>query len=100
MSHSGRSAITVKALQFALKNRATTIAISNYLRSPLHEAGDIFLCTSFPESRVKVAVLSSRIAQMSLIAAVYLLVTGCKRIMLSRAELLNDQTEKILRLPQ
>ena len=100
LSHSGRSAITVEALNLALKSGATTIGISNYLRSPLHKVSSIFLCTSFPESRVKVAALSSRIAQMGLIDAVYLLVARHKRITLSKAELLNAQTERVLRLSQ
>jgi len=99
ISHSGRSATTVKALELASNSGATTIGMSNYLKSPLHEWSDVFLCTSFPESRVKVAALSSRIAQMCLIDALYLLVARYKKISLRKAERLNTYAEKTLRLP-
>lgn len=98
LSHSGRSAITVEALKLAGKNKATTIGISNYLKSPLHKVSTIFLCTSFPESHVKVAALSSRLAQMGLIDALYLLVARRRRITLRRTKLRNEQTERLLRL--
>ena len=99
ISHSGRSAVTIQALQLAAKNKATTISISNYLKSPLHQASDIFLCTSFPESRVRVAALSSRIAQLCLIDVLYLLVARHRKAWLSKAELMNKYTEELLRVP-
>ena len=99
ISHSGRSAITVEALRLARKNEATSIGVSNYLKSPLHRVSDIFLCTSFPESRVKVAALSARIAQMCLIDAIYLLVARRKKAQLKQAERFDVYTEKLLRLP-
>ena len=99
ISHSGRSATTVKALELASHSGATTIGMSNYLKSPLHERSDVFLCTSFPESRVKVAALSSRIAQMCLIDALYLLGARYKKISLRKTERLNAYAEKTLRVP-
>ena len=99
ISHSGRSVTTVQALELAAENGAATIGISNYLKSPLHEKSDLFLCTSFPESQVKVAALSSRIAQMCLIDALYLLVARHKKLSLRRMERLNSYTEQTLRLP-
>ncbi len=99
LSHSGRSTITVEALDLARECGAKTIGVSNYLRSPLHAASDIFLCTSFPESRVKVAALSSRIAQMCVIDALYLLVARHTKARPRSAERLNTYTEKLLRLP-
>ncbi|HUS95862.1 MAG TPA: MurR/RpiR family transcriptional regulator [Hyphomicrobiaceae bacterium] len=99
ISHSGRSATTVKALELASSSGATTVGISNYMKSPLHEQSDVFLCTSFPESRVKVAALSSRIAQMCLIDALYLLVARYKKTSLRNMDRLNIQAEETLRLP-
>jgi DNA-binding MurR/RpiR family transcriptional regulator len=99
ISHSGRSAITVQALEVARQNGALTIGIANYLRSPLHKASDLFLCTAFPESRVKVVALSSRIAQMCLIDALYLLVARRTEISQENTERLNTYIEKVLRLP-
>ncbi len=99
ISHSGRSMAPVQALELAAESGATTIGISNYLKSPLHEKSSIFLCTSFPESQVKVAALSSRIAQMCLIDALYLLVARHKKLSLRKAERLNTFTERTLRFP-
>ena len=96
ISHSGRSQITVEALKMAKDSDATTIGISNYLKSPLDKYSDIFLCTSFAENRVKVAALSSRIAQMCLLDALYLLSARCKKVF-KKAELMNDYAEELLR---
>ena len=98
ISHSGRSAITVEAMELARSSGAMTIGLSNYLKSPLHRASDLFFCTSFPESRVKVAALSSRIAQMCLIDALYLLVAR-HRAVSARTERVNAYTETLLRYP-
>jgi RpiR family carbohydrate utilization transcriptional regulator len=98
ISHSGRSEMTVRALQVAAGNGARTVGISNYPRSPLQKASQLFLCTAFAESRVKVAALSSRIAQMCLVDALYLLTARyCKSV--KKAELFNDYVEEMLRLP-
>jgi RpiR family transcriptional regulator, carbohydrate utilization regulator len=96
ISHSGRSRITVEALKIVKNNNATTISISNYLKSPLDKYSDIFLCTSFAENRVKVAALSSRIAQMCILDTLYLLTAKHKRVF-KKAELMNNYTEELLR---
>jgi len=100
ISHTGRSAITVEALQLATRNGATAIGISNHLKSPLHKASDVFLCTSFPESRVEVAALSSRIAQMCLIDTLYLLVARHRQGQFDKVERLNKYAEKLLRVQE
>jgi DNA-binding MurR/RpiR family transcriptional regulator len=74
ISHSGRSAMTCEALRIARGRGAVTAGISNYPRSPLGRHADFFFATSFPEDRVGVAALSSRIAQICVIDALYLLV--------------------------
>jgi DNA-binding MurR/RpiR family transcriptional regulator len=98
LSHSGRSKITIEALQLAGKSGVKTIGISNYIDSPLHKISNIFLCTAFSENRVKVAALSSRIAQMCYVDVLYLLVARFKR-KLKKADLVNKYSEKILRTP-
>lgn len=97
LSHSGRSTITVEALKAAKKNKAATIGISNYPESPLHEISDIFLCTAFRENRVRAAALSSRIAQLCLMDALYLLVARHKSTLAS-AKNLDIFTEHLLRI--
>ena len=78
ISHSGTTISTVEAIKLAKKNEATTVGISNYNKSPLEENSTFLLCTSFPENGVKSAALSSRIAQLCIIDALYLLVANQK----------------------
>ena len=99
ISHTGRSTTTVDALELARSNRATTIGMANCMKSPLHEKSGIFLCTSFPESRVESAALSSLIAQLCLIDVLYLLVARYKKVSLRKVEQLNARVETALRLP-
>jgi DNA-binding MurR/RpiR family transcriptional regulator len=97
ISHSGRSQITVDAMRRARDNGATSIAVSNYMKSPIHDISDIFLCTSFPESHVEVAALSSRVAQICIIDALYLLVARRRKDSLAAVHELNEEVERVLR---
>lgn len=99
ISHSGRTLLTVSSLETAKANRAVTIGISNYLHSPLQAASTYFFCTSFPESRVRVTSLSSRIAQLCLIDALYLLATRYRKSPVDY-ERVNARMESLLRLPE
>jgi DNA-binding MurR/RpiR family transcriptional regulator len=65
---------TVNSLSAARTRGAMTVGISNYRGSPLARASDVFFCLSFPESRVRAGALSSRVSQVCLIDALYLLV--------------------------
>lgn len=96
VSHSGRSAITVEGLALAGRKGALTIGISNYPRSPLSRACRFFFCTSFPESRVNVAALSSRLAQLCVLDALYLLAARHRGTARSIDEV-NVLTERLLR---
>ncbi len=96
ISHSGRSAITVASLRIAGARGGITIGISNYPRSPLRDASRYFFCTSFLETKVKVGALSSRIAQLSILDALYLLVGRHKKVW--NVARVNALTEKVLRL--
>ena len=97
ISHSGRSAITVEGMRIAREKGALTIGISNYLRSPLKDACSIFFCTSFPENRVKVAAISSKVAQLCILDALYLLVARHKEGLWD-VERVNSLTERMIRL--
>ena len=96
ISHSGRSAITIDGLQLAVERGGTTIGISNYPRCPLRGVSRFFFCTSFPESRVNVAALSSRLAQLCILDALYLLVSRHKKNLRGTAEV-NALTDRILK---
>jgi DNA-binding MurR/RpiR family transcriptional regulator len=97
ISHSGRSAITVEGTRLAREKGALAVGISNYPRSPLRDASEIFFCTSFPENRVKVAAISSRVAQLCILDALYLLVARHKDRHWD-VERANALTESMLRL--
>jgi DNA-binding MurR/RpiR family transcriptional regulator len=97
ISHSGRSSVTVEGLRIARERGGVTIGISNYLRSPLREASRFFFCTSFPETRVKVAALSSRTAQLCVLDALYLLSARHARLNWD-VDKVNELTERMLRL--
>ena len=96
ISHSGRSAITVDGLQLAAERGGTTIGISNYPRCPLHGVSKFFFCTSFPENRVNVAALSSRLAQLCILDALYILVGRHKKNVRGTEEV-NALADRILK---
>ena len=98
ISHSGRSTATVKGLEQAREGGAFTIGIANYLNSPLHDFSDIFFCTAFPEPKVRVTALSSKISQMCLLDALYLLAAHHRKAP-GIAERSNTVIEALLRLP-
>jgi DNA-binding MurR/RpiR family transcriptional regulator len=101
ISHSGRSAMTVKALQLAAGRKTVTIGIANTLNSPLQNASGIFLCTAFPEgsSEVSVAAMSSIIAQMCIVDALYFLTVRYRRVSAEGIRQLNRLAEELLRIP-
>jgi len=79
ISHSGRTEVTIEALKVAKSKGAVTVGITNYLESPLAGISDYVLCTSFSENKVKSASLSSHIAQLCIIDALYLVIASKKK---------------------
>lgn len=96
ISHSGRTAMTVEGMRIAREKGASTIGIANNPRSPLKDASTWFFCTSFPESRVKMAVLSSRLAQLCVLDALYLLATRHREQLWDVAQV-NTELDRMLR---
>lgn len=74
VSHSGQTKTTVDFLSLAKKSKATVICITNYANSPITKVSDISLITAFKESKVESATISSRISQLSIIDALYILI--------------------------
>jgi RpiR family carbohydrate utilization transcriptional regulator len=97
ISHSGRTKVTCEAMQLAADRGACTAGISNYMKSTLSKSVQYLLCTSFPEEKVKSAALSSRIAQLCIIDAIYLL-TAKQKENVWDTEGLNKLIEKLLRI--
>ncbi|WP_040206151.1 MurR/RpiR family transcriptional regulator [Neobacillus jeddahensis] len=71
ISHSGTNKDTLNILKTAKKNGAKTIGITGYPKSPLCQLADVALYTSSEETEYRSEALSSRIAQLSLIDALY-----------------------------
>lgn len=71
ISHSGSSMDVVDAAQMAKDNGALIISLTGVGKSPLSELADIRLDTASRETQYHILALSSRIAQYTLIDALY-----------------------------
>ena len=71
ISHSGASKDIIQAMQIAKQNGATTVAITNFGKSPIDKVSDIILHTVSDETNYRILGLSSRIAQLSIIDTIY-----------------------------
>ena len=71
ISHSGQSKDVVEAMKIAREQGAFCTALTGAEKSPLHKAADIVLRTVSDETNYRILGLSSRIAQLAIIDAVY-----------------------------
>jgi RpiR family transcriptional regulator, carbohydrate utilization regulator len=71
ISHSGTSKDILEALDVAKNNGVTTIGITNFSKTPLSKNVDIPLYTISQETEYRSEALASRLAQLSIIDALY-----------------------------
>ncbi len=71
ISHSGSSRDIVESMDLARKNKAITICITSYGKSPITFVSDIKLFTASTETKYRTFALSSRIAELSIIDTLY-----------------------------
>jgi len=71
VSHTGTTIDTVDALRVARARGATTIALTNFDRSPLVAEADLTLLTAARETTFRSGAMSSRIAQLALIDCLF-----------------------------
>lgn len=71
ISHSGANKDTIDILNTANENGAKTIGITSFPKSPISQNVDVALYTSSDETEYRSEALASRIAQLSLIDALY-----------------------------
>ena len=71
ISHSGASKDIVSALRLAKENGAVTIALTHLGKSPIGKVSDIILSTVSDETNYRILGLSSRIAQLTIVDAIY-----------------------------
>lgn len=71
ISHSGSSRDIVDTLKIARDRGATTVSITGKAKSPIIRQSDIVLLTDAEETKFSLLALSSRIAQLAIIDAIY-----------------------------
>ncbi|UOQ95664.1 MurR/RpiR family transcriptional regulator [Halobacillus shinanisalinarum] len=71
ISHSGSTKDTLDVMQVLKENEVKTICITNFAKSPLTKEADIPLYTVAEETDFRSEAFSSRIAQLSIIDALY-----------------------------
>ena len=73
-SHSGRSSGLVDAVQFARRNGASIIALSNYDTGPIADVANVVLCSTAQGSPLTGENAAARIAQLNIMDAIFLAV--------------------------
>ena len=71
ISHSGSSKDVIEALQLAHERGAVTVCITNKGKSPIQKHSDFVLHTESDETQYNILALNSRIAQLSIVDALY-----------------------------
>lgn len=71
ISHSGATQDTLDALQVAQRSGATTVALTNYPRSPLATRADHVLTTAARETTFRSGATASRLAQLTVVDCVF-----------------------------
>jgi DNA-binding MurR/RpiR family transcriptional regulator len=71
ISHTGTTIDTIDALRVARQHGATTIAVTNFAKSPITEEADVVLTTAARETTFRSGAMASRIAQLALIDCLF-----------------------------
>ncbi|KAA2262464.1 MurR/RpiR family transcriptional regulator [Solihabitans fulvus] len=72
ISHTGSTAETVEALRVAREHGATTVALTNFPRSPITEIADHVLTTAARETTFRSGAMASRIAQLTVVDCLFI----------------------------
>jgi DNA-binding MurR/RpiR family transcriptional regulator len=71
ISHTGSTGDTIDALATARRRGATTVALTNFPRSPIAEVADYVLTTAARETTFRSGATASRLAQLTVIDCVF-----------------------------
>lgn len=74
LSHTGTTTDTLRYLEVARDNGATTIAITNHPKAPIGKRADIVVTTAALETTYRSGAMASRIAQLTLVDVLFVLV--------------------------
>ena len=78
ISHSGSTRETLTAVEAASSAGAHTAAITTFARSPLAQSVDHALLAGGTESEFRIAAVSSRIAHLAVVDALFVAVAGLR----------------------
>ena len=71
ISHTGTTVDTIDVLQVARRRGATTIAITNFVGSPITQEADLVLVSAARETTFRSGAMSSRIAQLAIVDCLF-----------------------------
>lgn len=71
ISHSGATTAVLEAVTLARQNGARTIALTNYVGSPIAEVADVTLCSTAQGSPLLGENAAARLAQLSIMDAIF-----------------------------
>lgn len=71
ISHTGMTRDTIDALAEAHRHGATTVALTNFPRSPITEVADMVLTTAARETTFRSGATASRLAQLTVVDCVF-----------------------------
>jgi DNA-binding MurR/RpiR family transcriptional regulator len=74
LSHTGATRDTIRYLQVAAASGATTVAITNHPRAPIARTAAIVVTTAARETTFRSGAMASRIAQLTLVDILFVLV--------------------------
>lgn len=74
LSHTGATKDTIRYLEVARASGATTVAITNHPRAPIARKADIVVTTAARETTFRSGAMASRIAQLTLVDVLFVLV--------------------------
>ncbi|HEX6685623.1 MAG TPA: MurR/RpiR family transcriptional regulator [Candidatus Limnocylindrales bacterium] len=74
ISHTGTTIDTVQPLRLAAARGATTIAITNFVSSPIAECANLVLATAVRETTFRSGATASRIAQLAVVDCLFVAV--------------------------
>ncbi len=89
ISHTGASIDLLKCLEIAKRNRATIIAVTSYLKSPITKLADIVLCGIAQETYYRSEAMSSRLIHLAILDSLY---TG---VMLRKFDAFSNNMSKV-----
>ncbi|MEJ3744621.1 MurR/RpiR family transcriptional regulator [Actinomycetes bacterium KLBMP 9797] len=85
ISHTGTTSDVIEVLQQARARGATTVAITNFPRSPVTDAADFILTTAARETTYRAGATASRLAQLTVVDVLFVGVAARNRTKARRA---------------